>query len=301
MGRPDQNVSGIADHAIDERGVDWNGVVAARYHVEQTLRYEYDSPISNLHHRLIITPRKRHLDQQRVANLLASSASGPVPLEADEFGNDIAEISVARVEREIQFSLQSSIVRDLRLKTAGATLYDLLDPRWTGGSRLTRPNEALADAAADLRSRYPNQRELAEAIAHYVHTHVTYTKGVTDVFTTAATAFAQRRGVCQDFAHIAVSIARSAGLSARYVSGHLLGEGATHAWVEFLVNDRKTGPATLTLDPTYDTPTNFRYVVVAIGRDYDDVPPTSGVYSGRGSGTLFSHQAVRLIDVTYAA
>jgi transglutaminase-like putative cysteine protease len=90
-------------------------------------------------------------------------------------------------------------------------------------------------------------------------------------------------------------------LSARYVSGHLLGEGATHAWVEFLVNDRKTGPATLSLDPTYDTATNFRYVVVAIGRDYDDVPPTSGVYSGRGSGTLSSHQAVRLIDVTYAA
>jgi transglutaminase-like putative cysteine protease len=294
MGRSDQNV-------IDHRAVEWDGVIAARYHVEQTLRYEYDRPISNLHHRLIITPRKRHLDQARMANLIASSASGPVPLETDEFGNDVAAINVARVEKAIEFSLESSIVRDHRLTSAGPSLYDLLDPRWTGGSRLTRPDERLADAAAGLRALYPNQRELAEAIQHYVHEHVTYTKGVTDVFTTASTAFAQGRGVCQDFAHIAVSIARTAGLSARYVSGHLLGEGATHAWVEFLVNDRKTGPTVLTLDPTYDTPTNFRYIVVAIGRDYDDVPPTSGVYSGKSSGKLQTRQSVHLVDLTYAA
>ena len=192
-------------------------------------------------------------------------------------------------------------MRDVRHKLAGATQYDLLDPRWTGGSRLTRPNKAIMDAAADLRSRYPNQRELALAIMQFTNTSMTYTKGVTDVFTTAATAFAQGRGVCQDFAHIAIAIARSAGLSARYVSGHLLGEGATHAWIEVLVNDRTSGPTVLSLDPTYNTPTNFRYVVVAIGRDYDDVPPTSGVYSGDGAGVLHGHQIVKLIDLTYAA
>ena len=289
------------EHSIDERSVSWNGVIAARYHVRQTLRYEYDAPISNLHHRLIITPRRKHLDQLRVANHLWTSASGPIPLEPDQFGNDIAAVNVARVEHEIVFSLESSIVRDQRHPYAGATAGDLLDPRWTGDSRLTRPNSAIVEVADTLRSRFPNQRELALAIMEFTHAHMTYTKGVTDVFTTAATAFSQSRGVCQDYAHIAISIARAAGLSARYVSGHLLGEGATHAWVEFLVNDRTAGPVVMSLDPTYDTPTNFRYVVVAIGRDYDDVPPTSGVYNGKGAGVLHGTQVVRLLDVTYAA
>jgi transglutaminase-like putative cysteine protease len=286
---------------IDERSVDWHGVVTARYSIEQTLRYEYESPIVNLHHQLIIAPRRHHLDQKRLANHLSASGLGPLTLENDEFGNDIAAVSVARVEREITFSLEATILRDHRMPKTCATAHDLIDPRWTGGRRLTRPNEALATAAAELRSLHPNQHELAEEIIHFVHGHMTYTKDVTDVFTTAATAFAQARGVCQDFAHIAISLARAAGLSARYVSGHLLGEGATHAWVEFLVADRKHGALVLSFDPTYCQPTDFRYIVVAIGRDYDDVPPTSGVFTGSGSGILHGQQRVRLLDVTYAA
>ena len=90
-------------------------------------------------------------------------------------------------------------------------------------------------------------------------------------------------------------------MSARYVSGHLLGEGATHAWVEFLVADRQHGPLVLSYDPTYCKETDFRYIVVAIGRDYDDVPPTSGRFTGSSSGILSGRQAVRLLDVTYAA
>jgi transglutaminase-like putative cysteine protease len=286
---------------IDDRAVDWQGVVTARYAVRQTLRYEYEKPIANLQHQLIIVPRLRHLDQQRLANHLSASGVGPLALESDEFGNDIAAVNIARVEREIVFSLEATILRDHRLGKTCATAHDLIDPRWTGGRRLTRANDALSAAAAELRSLHPNQHELAQEIIHFVHGHMTYTKGVTDVFTTASTAFAQARGVCQDYAHIAISLARAAGLSARYVSGHLLGEGATHAWVEFLVADRKHGPLVLSYDPTYCKETDFRYIVVAIGRDYDDVPPTSGVFTGPSSGKLHGHQAVQLLDVTYAA
>jgi transglutaminase-like putative cysteine protease len=294
-------MSEIRGDSIDERGVDWNGVVTARYAVEQTLRYEYDSPISNLQHQLIIAPRPHHVDQQRLANHIWASGVGPLRLESDEFGNDIAAVSVSRVEREIVFSLEATILRDHRMAKTCATAHDLIDPRWTGGRRLTRANDALIAAAAELRSLHPNKHELAEEIVHFVHDHMTYTKDVTDVFTTAATAFAQGRGVCQDYAHIAISLARAAGLSARYVSGHLLGEGATHAWVEFLVADRNYGPLVLSYDPTYCKPTDFRYIVVAIGRDYDDVPPTSGCFTGNASGVLHGQQKVRLVEVTYAA
>ena len=301
MGRFFADVSERVERPIDEGTIDWSGVIAARYRVEQSLRYAYTSPVSNLYNRLIITPRHRHLDQQRIANRLWTPAIGAIALERDEFGNEIAAVSVARVEHEIVFSLDASIVRDRRFAFAGATPYEVVDPRWLSGSRLTRPNDAILSAAERLRAHYPNQRERALAITNFVAQQMTYTKGVTDVFTTAATAYAQRRGVCQDYAHIALSIARAAGLSARYVSGHLLGEGATHAWMEVLVNDRSGGSSVLSLDPTYDTLTNFRYVVVAIGRDYDDVPPTSGYFSGKATGTLHGSQSVRLLDVTYAA
>jgi transglutaminase-like putative cysteine protease len=294
-------MSELQADSIDERSVEWHRVVNARYSVEQSLRYEYDSPISNLQHQLIIAPRRRHIDQERIANHLSASGVGPLQLESDEFGNDVAAVNVARVEREIVFSLEATILRNHAQPKTCASAHDLIDPRWTGGRRLTRPNDALTAAAAELRSLHPNRHELAEEIVHFVHERMTYTKEVTDVFTTAATAFAQGRGVCQDYAHIAISLARAAGLSARYVSGHLLGEGATHAWVEFLVADRNHGPLVLSYDPTYCKPTDFRYIVVAIGRDYDDVPPTSGSFTGNASGVLHGQQKVRLLDVTYAA
>ena len=285
--------------AIDHAAVDWSRVVAAHYCVEQTLRYDYDRPIVDLRHRLIVAPRRRHLDQERVGNHLWSSAGGPLALTPDAFGNAVASLWVARVERQITFGLESSIVRDKRV-TADAALIDPHDPRWLDGGRLTRTDEALSDAARRLRERHPDPRTCAYAIMRFVHRTMTYTKGVTDVFTTASTAFRIRRGVCQDFAHIAIALGRACGIGARYASGHLLGEGATHAWVEFLI-DGDGGPLVLSLDPTYCSETDFRYVVIAIGRDYGDVPPTSGVFSGTGSGTLHGRQHVRLTQVTYAA
>jgi len=289
------------ENSIDERSVDWRNVVSARYAVQQTLRYEYDRPIANLRHQLIVVPRRWHLDQERLANNLWASDVGPLQLMSDEFGNDVAAVSVPRVEREITFSLEATILRDRRLGNTCATAHDLIDPRWIGGRRLTRPNDALAEAAAELRSMNPNPHELADAIVHFVHAHMTYTKDVTDVFTTASTAFAQGRGVCQDYAHIAIALARAAGLPARYVSGHLLGEGATHAWVEFLVADRVHGPLVLSYDPTRGKQTDYRYIVVAIGRDYDDVAPTSGVFTGETKSLLHGQQLVRLLEVAYAA
>jgi transglutaminase-like putative cysteine protease len=128
-----------------------------------------------------------------------------------------------------------------------------------------------------------------------------YTKGVTDVFTTAAVAFSMRRGVCQDYAHIAIALSRACGLSARYVSGHLLGEGATHAWVEFLVPAGRKHARVVSLDPTNGCATNLRYIVIAVGRDYDDVAPTSGVFIGNAPGAVDSRQSVRLTDVSWAA
>jgi transglutaminase-like putative cysteine protease len=96
-----------------------------------------------------------------------------------------------------------------------------------------------------------------------------------------------------------LSLCRLIGLPARYVSGHLLGEGGTHAWVEVLAPDGGGGAVACGFDPTHGRRTGVRYVTVAFGRDYRDVAPTSGTYVG-GAGRLTARKRVDIIGVEYA-
>jgi transglutaminase-like putative cysteine protease len=288
--------------------IDWSNVVAAAYRIDQSIRYDYARPISRLRHKLVISPRAAHGNQRRVSHDLFVSPDAPKRLFCDAFGNDVVALDVPHVERSIAFTFTSHVSRDLRLgehlvaDDPSADSPSCADPRAAGGQRrLVRPDEALCDIAADVRARYPDPEERAQAIADFVHREMVYTKGVTDVFTTGAVAFTMRRGVCQDYAHIAIALAHVCGLSARYVSGHLIGEGATHAWVEFLVPAGRDHARVLSLDPTNGCATNLRYIVVAIGRDYDDVAPTSGVFEGDAPGSIEARQSVCVTNVTYAA
>jgi transglutaminase-like putative cysteine protease len=114
---------------------------------------------------------------------------------------------------------------------------------------------------------------------------VAYAPGATSVRTTAAQALAGGRGVCQDQAHVMLAVCRAAGLACRYVSGHLVGQGGTHAWVEVLVRDGR-GARAVAFDPCHARRAGDGYVTVAVGRDYRDVPPTSGRYEGPARGRL---------------
>lgn len=120
----------------------------------------------------------------------------------------------------------------------------------------------------------------AEALMHALHERMAYTPGATDVHTTAAQAFAQGRGVCQDFAHILVAALRNWGLPARYACGITEGEGATHAWAQAYIGGRWIG-----LDPTRDKLTDEGYLVVAVGRDWADCPVERGVFIGAADQT----------------
>ena len=155
----------------------------------------------------------------------------------------------------------------------------------------------MCDAAAELRRANPSPVDFALAVSSFVHETMTYTKDVTDIFTTAAVAFAMRRGVCQDYAHLMLALLRCGGIPGRYVSGHLLGEGATHAWVEALVPAPGGEAYVLALDPTHGCAVSVRYVVVAVGRDYEDIAPTSGTSSASSAGTLYAFHHVALTDL----
>ena len=118
-------------------------------------------------------------------------------------------------------------------------------------------------------------RQLAWALAQAVHDRIAYVPGATGVATTAAQAFAAGQGVCQDFAHIYLALARNAGLAARYVNGLPEGEGASHAWCEVWLDGIWTG-----IDPTRLQWTDEGYLRFGIGRDFGDCPIERGVFVG---------------------
>ena len=138
--------------------------------------------------------------------------------------------------------------------------------------------------------------DYAHAVCDFVNDRLGYVEGATAVTSVGADAWQARSGVCQDFAHITLGVLRSAGIPARYVSGYLhpqqdpvIGEevsGESHAWVEWWDG------AWVGFDPTNDRPADAHHVVVARGRDYDDVPPLRGIYSTRGDSELFVEVAV---------
>src|SRR5581483_10775151 len=116
--------------------------------------------------------------------------------------------------------------------------------------------------------------------------------GVTDVTTSVSDVLEGRRGVCQDFAHVLIGLCRALGLPARYVSGYILtgdqssdptrGSDASHAWAEVFTQSHGWRG----FDATNNLVVNDRYVKIAIGRDYHDIPPTRGTYHGAQPGKL---------------
>ncbi|HRZ00378.1 MAG TPA: transglutaminase family protein [Burkholderiaceae bacterium] len=135
--------------------------------------------------------------------------------------------------------------------------------------------------------------DLVLDLMRVVHGDLQYEPGVTDVHTPLAAVFAQRHGVCQDYAHLMIGVLRARGLPARYVSGYLLtrpapgrprllGADASHAWVQAW----SPSQGWLDLDPTNDLVPHLSHVRLAVGRDYSDVPPLRGVIRGGGEHRL---------------
>jgi transglutaminase-like putative cysteine protease len=153
-------------------------------------------------------------------------------------------------------------------------------------SRYVPAAEALVAPAADLRaSGSSDPLAAARAANAFVYDHMTYRTGSTTVATSAPEAFAAGNGVCQDFAHILLGILRAMGIPCRYVSGYLypdreagLGQvhaGQSHAWIEAWVGEW------VSLDPTHGGFIGPQYVLVARGRDYADVTPLKGLFTGK--------------------
>jgi transglutaminase-like putative cysteine protease len=241
--------------------------------VVQRIRYSYAQPVPGLRQRLMVVPPAEHGAQRRgdwgvkvrgVADFKSS-------VSRDRDSNTVVEVRTPRVDSWIEFLVDCVVeFRDHAGPPQVAVGRRFLTPTLltAAGSRVQRlASRAQADPAA---------------ICAVVHEALSYEYGVTGVHTSAEEALACGRGVCQDFAQVMLAVCRAKGMAARYVSGHLLGEGGSHAWVEVLVPDPASSSVWLAQawDPTHNRRTSRHYVTVAVGADYAEVAPLSGTFEG---------------------
>jgi transglutaminase-like putative cysteine protease len=218
----------------------------------------------------------------------------------DYFGTRVTAFELLTPHQEL--SLQASSLVEVRPRAhaeasiswddlPGIAGLRLETQEQTAQTRRTEPSEDLMELARDIAERHDNPCEAASEIARTIGEQMEYVQGVTSVHTSAAEAWADRRGVCQDITHIVLGALRSVGIPARYVSGYLhpkpnaeIGEtvvGESHAWVEWFCGSWHG------FDPTNMLDIGDRHVLVGRGRDYQDVAPLRGVYAGPFRSSLF--------------
>jgi transglutaminase-like putative cysteine protease len=283
--------------------------------VTHTTHYDYQPAVETAQHVAYLQPLQ-HASQNLLSHSLTIS---PLPAQqrhtVDVYGNTRCFFSLQVPHTVLQVKAQSLVttaahalpessepweqLRD-RLRYQAHTPFEPAAefvfaspfvPRRQEFSSYARPSfgagASVLDVAVDLMER--------------IHADFTYESESTQINTPALRALEQRKGVCQDFAHIMLASLRSMGLPARYVSGYLLtqpapgevkliGSDASHAWVSVYVGDLPEGRRWVDLDPTnnrwgWNAP-GVDYVTVATGRDFGDVSPLRGVIHGGASHTL---------------
>jgi len=252
--------------------------------------FEYDGKAVASYNQARLTPQTT--PEQIVSHTRVEVSPTPWTYEyRDYFGTVVTSFEVLDPHEVMTVSATSTVHTNRMPATPPTIGWDALaEPevadRWTEYLVVT-PN---VDPPADLAERVDRLREsalpgeAAAALCALISREVEYQPGATDVHTRAGEAWRNRAGVCQDITHLVIGGLRTLGIPARYVSGYFhpdteptVGQtvsGASHAWVEWWDDGWHA------FDPTNGAVPGDRYVVVAVGRDYDDVKPISGIYSG---------------------
>lgn len=193
----------------------------------------------------------------------------PYRSQQDSFGNLLQIGRIGPPHDRFRYTVRGSACVDLSRRVPEACR-----PIYRYPSAYTTPSPEMQAYVKGLTlPESPAQR--AWALLEAVQGHMTYQPGVTGPATTAAQAFAGGQGVCQDYAHLYLALARQVGLGARYVNGLPEGEGASHAWCEVWLDGVWTG-----IDPTRGKWTDESYIRFGVGRDFGDCPMERGIFLG---------------------
>lgn len=265
-----------------------------RIRIVHSTGYRYDAPVRESYNELRLTPRSDGRQNVIVTRVETTPSSRPYRY-GDYWGTSVIAFDLHAPHRELAVVATSVVETSdpqpvVRTATWDELASEAVRDRQTEMLEFTTyvPREqALARVARGLR-RHADPADAVLAACTWVREHLTYRTGTTGVHTSAVEAWQAGEGVCQDFVHLTLLLLRSVGIPCRYVSGYLLPRadtavretvrGQSHAWVEAW-----TG-GWWAFDPTNGVEVGQQHVQVASGRDYADVAPLRGVYSG-GRGT----------------
>jgi transglutaminase-like putative cysteine protease len=283
------------------------------YRVRHASRYTYESPVVHAHHWCHLRPRQ--FDWQGVAKheLDVTPPATTTRRSVDYFGNQthLLELTAGHDVLEVTSSSVVEVTARPPVDTSAGISWEEAAERLRSPGALVSAMEYCFDSplvrahpllAAYAQPTFSPGRPLVDAILEFnrrIFDEFTYETTVTDVSTPLAQVLRERRGVCQDFAHVAIGCLRSLGLAARYVSGYLetkppagkprlIGADASHAWAAVYV----PGSGWLDFDPTNNVLPGRDHVTVAWGRDFSDVSPLKGVVLGGGT-----HRVTVSVDV----
>ncbi len=278
------------------------------YRVTHRTRYRYAERVALCHNVAHLAPREAPRQRCLRTRLHIDPAPDVCQVRVDYFGNPTTFFTIQQPHDQLTVAAEHVVEVGPYEPPVGET------PAWEEAA--ARVREDLSPAGLEAReflfdspyvAVHPDLREYAlgsflpgrpwlegvRDLTARIHRDFRYDGRATTVTTPLAEAFEARRGVCQDFAHVQIGCLRSLGLPARYVSGYLqtlpppgrprlVGADASHAWVSAYC----PGLGWVDVDPTNDVVPSDRHVLLAWGRDYDDVCPVKGVILGGGDHTI---------------
>ncbi len=276
------------------------------YTIRHITRFRYSAPITQSVMETRMQPRTEG-SQRCLSFQLSVTPAAKVLNYRDYLGNVIHNFDIPGEHRQLSIIAQSQVeVRPLPDLPASMPVeawdeisnneYDMLVP-----SHFTHPTPLLSDLAIELDvQRRDDPLSFLRELTARIYDAFAYVPESTAVDSPIDDALKARQGVCQDFTHIMLALLRPLGIPARYVSGYLYPRqggsrstpGASHAWVEALL----PGLGWVGFDPTNNLIADYCHIRVAIGRDYDDVPPTRGIFKGKAETELSVSVRVNLAD-----
>ena len=278
--------------------------MTAVYRVEHITRYVYVSPVATSQHVAYLRPRELPYQHVRTHHLDVTPSPASAVQRTDYFGNAATQFHILRPHGELVVEADSVV----EVSDRSVAIDEGASPRWEevagamtgrGGtippdvSQFTPPSPYVAlapELTAFARLAFAGGRGVAGGaieLMHRIHAEFTFDPSATNVTTPVSRVLEERKGVCQDFAHVGIACLRALGLAARYVSGYLLtdpppgqprlvGADASHAWIAVYC----PAHGWIDLDPTNDVVVGNRHVTLAWGRDFGDVSPLRGVLLG---------------------
>ncbi|WP_156254976.1 transglutaminase family protein [Sandarakinorhabdus oryzae] len=256
-----------------------------RIRVDYSTVYEYAQPASNVLQLLRVQPAG-HEGQHVVNWRIDSDCDGHLKRGEDAFGNITHMFYPDGLIQRLALHVSGEVDTQESHGVLAGTFEPLPAMAFLRQSELTRPDDALLALARQIDAG--DALASCHRLTGLLYDGMTFDADVTHSHSDAAHAFAIKAGVCQDYAHIFLSVARSIGIPARYVSGHLVRQDglitqpAAHAWAEALIPDL----GWVAFDPTNGMCATEAYLRVAVGLDYRDAAPIRGARRGGGTETM---------------